>query len=1203
MSSLTRPELVALVDDFLADAEVSLDSAAEASIGENTVRELRKVFDGYLSERLTNTPEFIVQAAAILRPYPELVRNLNVLLEALRFEERLELVMGDDLQGELIVVKASSGASIYDLSGASAPAAVSGVTNTAALRVALDQGSLDIDWANSGPSTWSRAVAELLQHEIKRNSANKEHKTTCLRHLRRLANKYGIFPPSFFLHNLTCGDDTNPLYEGAFAVSFLQPSPRLLTNSPKDVHKGTFDGGVVCLKILRSFTSLKEMRQKFIRDCCRETLVWKQLDHPNLLPFLGVSMDLFAPSLCLVSPWLSKGNLMEYIKRHPNFNRLDAIIDIASAMQYLHQHTPSIIHSDIRGANVLVMDNLRCCLADFGISLLYQSLAAANRSTNTRWQAPEAFLPSIEGRPPNQKARDVYAFACTVLEIYTGHVPFAEHKNDPAVKQAVMSGRRPSRPRDLFTDQLWQLIEECWNQRPDSRPSARHILRALQTGPSNKPSDADRLVVAESAETHRTVKNFKLDLQDPTWKIMPATLRKYGISDLQWESYAMFLCYDEFGDDGDATRRERCLSYDEKPMLLFQKLKNASQNPALTVKHIKDIPSPITLGYKKRAMRRAEFGGLNPPAMSSSSRLSQTTSDYTILGYAVAVYPYVAEQPDEFDISVGDIFVIVSRGPGVWWQLRHEPVRSHIDEVARWAPSGAFLETNIPVASAIIIATNALGWDFPLDTLSNRKPIMPSNIVSAGTTGIALAAYKPAGEEELELVKDCPVRLFKRYHHWSYAVKEDNGDRGWVPSWLIGKVLRPSSARTGTGASFLTSVTAVAPMRGMKLPPPPDLPTNSSEPKNKRWSTWFRDKSPGKKSDKIKNGQADLPSTIGHLTATGCSEWSLILDVCNRASQTEETVKEAVKALQREFKNGESFSAVRLWAMMLRNSSELFISYSKSQKILDKVKAFRGPWVWPPTATTSSQCNDFQLVQRPRDWRGYYAPQTVTQEFKRGYQSDVRERRDLVPRVLVPLFTFSDGYGYDLRREFSRSPLFLRVQQELDCAKPATNPPTEFLRLYHPRFPWYIDIAQSQPQGVTVLDILTKLHVYMQTGISSNHFYNEALGDLERVQIANACRERCSKNRISPQQILRVDFFAIEGKCISEQLRGFRTTDCEWNRISIGYHRGGTGRDDRQISADPLELRQLDHGESACDAPIDGSQRRLYDMVPSDTTI
>lgn len=52
-------------------------------------------------------------------------------------------------------------------------------------------------------------------------------------------------------------------------------------------------------------------------------------------------------------------------------------------------------------------------------------------------------------------------------------------------------------------------------------------------------------------------------------------------------------------------RIERCLSYDEKPLLLFQKLKDAKKNPVFMLKHIKDIRSPIAVAQQKQAARKA----------------------------------------------------------------------------------------------------------------------------------------------------------------------------------------------------------------------------------------------------------------------------------------------------------------------------------------------------------------------------------------------------------------------------------------------------------------------------------------------------------------------------------------------------------------------------------------------------------------------
>jgi hypothetical protein len=66
-------------------------------------------------------------------------------------------------------------------------------------------------------------------------------------------------------------------------------------------------------------------------------------------------------------------------------------------------------------------------------------------------------------------------------------------------------------------------------------------------------------------------------------------------------------------------RIERCLSYDEKPLLLFQKLKDASKNPVFMLKHIKDIRSPIAVAQQKQAARKASSDTSSSKSKSGSS--------------------------------------------------------------------------------------------------------------------------------------------------------------------------------------------------------------------------------------------------------------------------------------------------------------------------------------------------------------------------------------------------------------------------------------------------------------------------------------------------------------------------------------------------------------------------------------------------------
>ncbi|KAL0567304.1 hypothetical protein V5O48_014688 [Marasmius crinis-equi] len=170
-------------------------------------------------------------------------------------------------------------------------------------------------------------------------------------------------------------------------------------------------------------------------------------------------------------------------------DKLVAITEIAAGLSYLHSLTPEIVHGDIKGGNVLVDDDEQCCLADFGLARTITESTMNNTSSpqgSTRWMAPEAFprigdatsaSPSLEFKAP----RDIYAFACTVLEIITGKPPFAELNDIQALFQVTIYNARPERPANVWCpDAVWSLVERCWDGDWEKRPVAETIHNHLQ---------------------------------------------------------------------------------------------------------------------------------------------------------------------------------------------------------------------------------------------------------------------------------------------------------------------------------------------------------------------------------------------------------------------------------------------------------------------------------------------------------------------------------------------------------------------------------------------------------------------------------------------------------------------------------------------------------------------------------------------------
>ncbi|ESK89580.1 hypothetical protein Moror_8651 [Moniliophthora roreri MCA 2997] len=326
------------------------------------------------------------------------------------------------------------------------------------------------------------SVVQLLQSAVRSSKLSLDHYRIqqCFAALGVLAKKHRILPGSLSLNNIT-QEGIYPLAGGGFA----------------DIFKGNISGRPVCLKVLRVYSrDDQEKQDKVYADFCHEVFLCTQLNHRNVIPLLVINSDLFpAPSLCLVFPWMSNGDIVSFLERNPDHDRLKSTFQIASGLAYLHGRTPMVIHNDIKGSNILVDDHLNCRLADFGLagvkstSTITQWFNSAGGSTvagSVRWMAPELF-PELSLRTAtgdaagkDESARDIYAFACTVLEIMTGKPPFCGTL-ESAVMLQVVQGKRPARPTvGWCPDEMWSMVQLCWAQDPMERPSARKIEQYLR---------------------------------------------------------------------------------------------------------------------------------------------------------------------------------------------------------------------------------------------------------------------------------------------------------------------------------------------------------------------------------------------------------------------------------------------------------------------------------------------------------------------------------------------------------------------------------------------------------------------------------------------------------------------------------------------------------------------------------------------------
>ncbi|KAJ6516318.1 kinase-like domain-containing protein [Mycena sanguinolenta] len=276
-----------------------------------------------------------------------------------------------------------------------------------------------------------------------------------------------------------------------------------------DIWKGSVGGQVVAIKSMRQFKD--DDVKASMKKLGREALIWRQLSHPNLLPFFG--LYILDDRLCLISPWMENGDLKDFLNGAPSdTDPISLMMDVAQGLEYLHSQ--DIVHGDLKTVNILVTPSHRACITDFGLSSIVDDLSLKmtfssrnGRAGTVRYQAPEL----LKNESSNHYGSDVYAFGCVSYEILTRKVPFFELAHDVAIIFKVVEGVRPSR-LEVISQDIWLLLDGCWHQQVDKRPTTSAILQQLSRqligrDANQSPSDWDEVY---SARFRRSLQEWPL---------------------------------------------------------------------------------------------------------------------------------------------------------------------------------------------------------------------------------------------------------------------------------------------------------------------------------------------------------------------------------------------------------------------------------------------------------------------------------------------------------------------------------------------------------------------------------------------------------------------------------------------------------------------------------------------------------------------
>ncbi len=276
--------------------------------------------------------------------------------------------------------------------------------------------------------------------------------------------------------------------KGAMGVVYLARDPLI--------------GRQVALKTFRVGFSAKDQElQQFRSRFVREAQSAGILSHPNIVTIHDVVDEGGADGVCFIAMEYVKGtNLKLMLQRPEPFPTeflVDIVAQIAEGLDYAHSR--GVVHRDIKPANILITQDNKVKITDFGIARLDTSnLTMEGQLLGTpNYMAPE----QIQGKEVDHRA-DIFSLGVVLYEMITRRKPFQGENLTAVTHKIVHEAFTP--PEEIVRDLapgLSAVLNRCLEKDPNRRyPRAAEIAAELRRSIANTSDEDDTSATQEVVE-------------------------------------------------------------------------------------------------------------------------------------------------------------------------------------------------------------------------------------------------------------------------------------------------------------------------------------------------------------------------------------------------------------------------------------------------------------------------------------------------------------------------------------------------------------------------------------------------------------------------------------------------------------------------------------------------------------------------------
>jgi hypothetical protein len=279
-------------------------------------------------------------------------------------------------------------------------------------------------------------------------------------------------------------------------------------------------------------------------------------------------------------------------------------------------HLPTTIHEGKTFTDTSSLDPSAAATAASNHLTASLSGGIMPSSSNNQASSPTSPLPYHQALAPRSYARD--GGTSSSMPRYEGGDETNSNRANPTSTPPISRDHDPPNSASSLKSSISSKANptnSTFSTASTAIPSAHNSLNPnSNSGPTSlAPSSTSTAPTsADGAPSVEIFKSFRVGLEDPCYKVLPAALRKYNIQ-ADWRQYALYIVY------GD---QERAVGLDEKPLALFKDLDREGRKPMFMLRRVTGSAADATsagIGLKPPGSAGAGVGG-GPLSSAASAR-------------------------------------------------------------------------------------------------------------------------------------------------------------------------------------------------------------------------------------------------------------------------------------------------------------------------------------------------------------------------------------------------------------------------------------------------------------------------------------------------------------------------------------------------------------------------------------------------------